>query len=196
MTTSWLAVIDLQRLFAEPDSPWFTPGFSGITGTVGELLPVFGPRTVFTRFVAPQTPLGAWNAYYTRWPFALQPPDAPAYRLVREFEAVAGPTVDATTFSKWTPELTARVRDADRLYLAGVTTDCCVLSTALAAADAGISVRIVTDACAGVDDDSHRAALRVLGLCDPLIRLVTAAEVRTELLAETAGRAAPLEEAP
>ncbi|TDU02854.1 nicotinamidase-related amidase [Streptomyces sp. 846.5] len=193
MSTSWLAVIDMQRVFAEPDSPWFTPGFDRITAPIAELLPVFGPRAVFTRFVAPKTPSGAWNEYYARWPFALQPPDAPAYRLTQEFDEVAGRTVDATTFSKWTPELATRTSGADRLYLAGVTTDCCVLSTALAAADAGVSVRIVTDACAGVDDAAHSAALHVLGLYGPLIRLVTAAEARTEVLAEAVHRASPEE---
>lgn len=195
MSDSWLVVIDMQRVFAKPDSPWFTPGFGGITAPIAELLPVFGPRVVYTRFVAPKTPHGAWNEYYARWPFALQPPDAPTYRLTEEFDAVAGPTVDATTFSKWTPELAARTREAERLYLAGVTTDCCVLSTALAAADAGVSVRIVTDACAGVDDAGHKAALHVLGPYGPLIRLVTIAEARTEILAE-AVNGAPQEEAP
>ena len=43
----------------------------------------------------------------------------------------------------------------ERLVLVGVSTDCCVLSTALAAADEGVSVRVVADACAGVDDDTH-----------------------------------------
>ena len=61
--------------------------------------------------------------------------------------------------------------------LAGVSTDCCVLSTALAAADAGVEVRVVADACAGADDASHTKALQVMDLYRPLIRVVTVAEV-------------------
>jgi len=69
------------------------------------------------------------------------------------------------------PELAARVGATGRLVLAGVTTDCCVLSTAVAAADAGVAVRVVGDACAGVDDESHRQALDILRLYAPLIEV-------------------------
>jgi nicotinamidase-related amidase len=64
--------------------------------------------------------------------------------------------------------------------LAGVSTDCCVLSTALAAADAGVAVRVVADACAGVDDESHAKALDVMSLYGPLVEVVTAADVLGE----------------
>jgi nicotinamidase-related amidase len=64
-----------------------------------------------------------------------------------------------------------------RLVLAGVSTDCCVLSTALAAADAGVEVVVVADACAGADDDSHAKALYVMDLYRPLIRVTTVAEL-------------------
>ena len=54
--------------------------------------------------------------------------------------------------------------------MAGVATDCCVISTVLAAADAGVPVRVVTDACAGSGDDDHERALRVMSLYAPLVR--------------------------
>jgi nicotinamidase-related amidase len=100
-----------------------------------------------TRFVAPERPTGAWREYYAAWPFALQPPDAPLWDVVPELGST-GPTVDATTFSKWGPALAERLGDAT-MVLCGVSTDCCVLSTAVAAADAGVAVRVVADACAG-----------------------------------------------
>jgi nicotinamidase-related amidase len=177
MTEPLLAVIDMQRVFAEPESGWFTPGLAGIVGPVKELLAAFAPRTVFTRFLAPGVPSGSWAKYYERWPFALRPPDADLYRLVDDFAGEAGPTVDATTFGKWTPELAANVGPGGRLVLAGVSTDCCVLSTALAAADAGIEVEVVADACAGVNDETHHQALDVMRLYAPLIEVVTLADV-------------------
>jgi nicotinamidase-related amidase len=175
----WLVVIDMQRVFAEPDGAWAVPRFAEIVPAVKNLVAAYRPRTVFTRFVAPEVPAGAWAAYYERWPFALRPPDDPMYGLVDALHdlgaADAEPTVDATTFGKWTPELAARIGDGP-LVLAGVSTDCCVLSTALAAADAGVEVRVVADACAGVDDQSHARALDVLRLYEPLVRVVDAAE--------------------
>ncbi|MFG2459988.1 cysteine hydrolase family protein [Streptomyces sp. NPDC048523] len=173
MTTGSLAVIDMQRAFAEPDSPWAAPRYAEAAAGVRRLLPAFAERVTFTRFVAPAEPSGAWRAYYARWPFALRPPHAPLWRLTDDFADRAPHIMDATTFGKWTPELAARVGPEGRLVLAGVSTDCCVLSTALAAADAGVETLVVSDACAGADDDSHARALDVMAAYGPLIRVVT-----------------------
>jgi len=175
----WLAVIDMQEVFADPASGWFTPRFGEIVGPVQELVTAFGARVTFTRFVAPAEPSGAWREYYDQWPFALRPADDPIYRLAGDFAdqgAPAGPTLDATTFSKWGPELAGRVGAGGRLVLAGVSTDCCVLSTAVAAADAGVRVQVVADACAGATDESQVQALALLRLYAPLIEVVSLGE--------------------
>ena len=171
-----LVVVDMQRVFADPSSGWATPGFAAVLPEVAALVERCAPAVTFTRFVAPAHPAGAWRDYYARWPFALQPPDAPLWDVVPEL-GPTGPTVDATTFSKWGPELAARI-DGATLVLAGVSTDCCVLSTAVAAADAGVPVQVVADACAGVDDESHRNALDVLALYAPLVEVVTSDRLR------------------
>jgi nicotinamidase-related amidase len=173
----WLAVIDMQRVFGETGSAWLAPRFGEIVGPVRQLAEAFRPRVTFTRFIAPEVPAGAWRRYYDLWPFALQPPDARIYELVDDFAAEPGPTLDAVTFGKWTPELAARVGEGGRLVLAGVSTDCCVLSTALAAADAGVAVQVVGDACAGVNDVSHGQALDILRLYGPLVEVVSLADV-------------------
>ena len=178
-TDGTLAVIDMQRVFGEPGSPWLAPRFAEIVEPVRRLAEAFAPRVVFTRFVAPAVPHGAWRQYYEQWPFALQPPDAPIYELAEPFAAMAGPTLDATTFGKWGPDLAARAGPGP-LVLAGVSTDCCVLSTALAAADDGIGVRVVADACAGADDESHANALRIMRLYSPLVDVVTVADILSE----------------
>jgi nicotinamidase-related amidase len=63
------------------------------------------------------------------------------------------------------------------LTVVGVATDCCVISTVLPAADAGVPVRVVTDACAGSTDDDHDRALRIMSLYASLVRLTTTDEV-------------------
>ena len=189
-----LAVIDMQRVFGEPGSDWLAPRFAEIIGPVRRLVDAFQPRVIFTRFVAPAVPAGAWRTYYDQWPFALQPADARIYELVDEFAGQPGQpgqTLDATTFSKWGPELAALTGrpggDPGQLVLAGVSTDCCVLSTALAAADAGVAVRVVADACAGVSDESHRQALDILRLYGPLVEVVSVADIT----GDAAGKAGP-----
>ncbi len=173
----WLAVIDMQRVFGEAGSPWLAPRFAEIVGPVRALVEAFRPRVTFTRFIAPAAPVGAWRQYYDQWPFALQPPGARIYELAGDFAGESGPTLDTTTFSKWNQELAGLVGEGGQLVLAGVSTDCCVLSTAVAAADAGVAVRVVADACAGVTDDSHRQALDILRLYAPLVEVVTLAGI-------------------
>src|SRR5262249_17837947 len=98
------------------------------------------------------------------------------YELADPFGATAGPTLDATTFGKWGPDLAARA-GAGPLVLAGVSTDCCVPSTPLAAAGDGIGVRVVAEGCAGVAAERHAQALRLTRLYSPLVEGVTLADV-------------------
>lgn len=177
MSRSWLVAVDLQTVFADPASPWATPGFDRALAGTRALLPAFAGRTVHTRFVAPAEPHGAWVPYYTQWPFALVPDDHPLYALVPGLAAADDPVVSRPTFGKWGSQLRAAVRDADTLVLTGVSTDCCVLSTALAAADDGIAVQVVADACAGLSEADHARALDALALYAPLVTVTTVAEV-------------------
>jgi nicotinamidase-related amidase len=169
-----LALIDLQRIFADPGSGWATPGFERVIAPTKELLEIFGSDVVFTRFVAPEKPFGAWVPYYREFPFALQSPDADDYQLVDEFKGAR--TLDKTTFGAWGPELAARA--GGRLVLGGVTTDCCVISTALAAVDAGVQVQVVEEACAGSTDENHRKAIDIMRLYAPMIEIVHVEQLR------------------
>jgi nicotinamidase-related amidase len=171
--TGHLVVIDLQQVFADPASGWFVPRFAELLDPIERLVAAYQPAVTFTRFVAPAEPAGAWQDYYRQWPFARQPFDAPLYALVDPF--VGRPSLAMPTFGKWGAELAARA--GAELVVAGVSTDCCVISTVLAAADAGVKVRVVTDACAGATEESHRQAVAIMGLYAPLVELVTTAEL-------------------
>lgn len=177
---TWVVVIDAQHIFADPASPWGAPRFAEIVPNVRALCAAYGGRHVFTRFVAPTEPEDAWVDYYAQWPFARQPPEAETWKVVPELADLAARTVDATTFGKWGEDLDGATRFSRDLILTGVATDCCVLSTALAAADAGVRVRVVTDACAGGTDVDHQRALDAMALYAPLIMLTTTTEVLEE----------------
>ncbi len=177
----WLAVIDMQRVFGDSGSEWAVPRFNEVIGPCMRLVEAFADRVIYTRFLAAERPQRAWVPYYDRWPFALQPPTHNMWQLVEPFDAVATATLDANTFGKWGPQIAQCVGSASRLVLCGVSTDCCVLSTALAAADDGVEVLVAADACAGVDDDSHERALDVMHLYAPLITLTTVEEMESLL---------------
>ncbi len=171
---AWLVVVDAQAVFADPDSPWGSPMWADAVGAVKELCEAYSGRVVLTRFVAAASPQGSWVPYYGQWPFALVPDADPLYAVVPEVaEAAAGaPVVTEPTFGKWGRQLEEVVGSRPTLVLAGVATDCCVISTALAAADAGATVVVAADACAGSTPENHAKALDVMDLYAPLVTVV------------------------
>jgi nicotinamidase-related amidase len=166
---TWLMIIDMQRIFREPISEWVTPGYASASAGIQRLMEAFESRVCFTRFLAPEQPTGVWIDYYEMWPFALDPANASLYELSEEFRSIPATTVDRTTFGKWDAETDRELGHPAELVLTGVTTDCCVLSTALAAADAGVHVIVAADACAGVTGEDHQRALDTMALYRPLI---------------------------
>jgi nicotinamidase-related amidase len=171
VTDDWLVVIDAQVVFADPTaSPWGSPMWTRTVPAIVDLARAYGPeRTVLTRFVARPGLGGSWSSYYDDWPFALVPEDDGLYAVVPELAGLGGHTVTAGTFGKWNADLRAVVGEQPRLTLAGVATDCCVVATALPAADAGATVRVVADACAGSTPENHAQALAVMSLFAPQI---------------------------
>ena len=97
---------------------------------------------VYTRYVAPIPPKDAWVDYFKDWPQFLVPPDDPMYDLTDETAALAEghQVVDRTTFGKWGQQLIDAIGGAKKITVCGVATDCCVLTTVLAAADNGVAV--------------------------------------------------------
>ncbi|MFF1574573.1 cysteine hydrolase family protein [Leifsonia sp. NPDC058292] len=167
----YLVVIDMQNVFGDPESDWFTPGFAAAARTIERMLPSFAGRVICSRFVAPEHPEGAWKPYYEQWPFALVPADDPLYDLVAAVDAPGRVVVTETTFGKWGEALRAALGGCTEVVLVGVSTDCCVLSTALPAADAGVHVRVVADGCAGLSEADHQRALDAMALYAPLIEI-------------------------
>jgi len=72
--------------------------------------------------------------------------------------------LQAHTYDKFygTPlDLTLRSRGIDRLLVTGVTTDVCVNSTVLAAANRNYRVTVASDGVATIHDDIHEACLKI-----------------------------------
>ena len=175
----WLLVVDAQRIFADPASQWAAPTFPAAMERIAQLAAHVGPeRTLLTRWLPTADRSTAWGDYFRDWRFADVPPTDALYELVDAAQGLsAHPAVDEPTFGKWGPQLEGIVGPAPHLLVAGVSTDCCVVTTVLAAADAGAHVTVVTDACAPSTPENGEAALRTMGLFPPQVRLRTSAEI-------------------
>lgn len=175
---AWLVVIDHQRIFADPASDWCAPRFAETAPVVARLAAHFGDRVVLTRWLPGTDRQGSWRAYFDKWTFADRPDSAEVFSLVpTATDLTERATVDVSTFGKWGPQLATVTGEHAHLVLVGVATDCCVISTALAAADAGCTVTVVSDGCAGSSDENQAAALQVMGLYAPQITVVDSAEL-------------------
>ncbi|WP_454229391.1 cysteine hydrolase family protein [Propioniciclava flava] len=135
MSEPWLVVIDAQRIFADPSSAWASPQWPDAAQRIASLLPAFAGRMIVTRWIPPRPTQreGSWAAYMAAWPFADRDPDDPMFDLVEAVRpaVTAGAfVVDAPTFGKW-EAIAAVTGPAPTLVVAGVATDCCVISTVL-----------------------------------------------------------------
>ncbi|MGH3588790.1 MAG: hypothetical protein ACRDQ0_20980, partial [Pseudonocardia sp.] len=90
-----LVAVDMQVVFGRPGSPWATPGFDAAAAGLRRLLPAFAGRTVWTRYVAPAAPEGAWREYFDLWPFALVSPEDPLYAIADGLDPAGAPVVTA-----------------------------------------------------------------------------------------------------
>ena len=178
----WLLVVDAQRIFADPASQWAAPTFPAAMERIAQLAAHVGPeRTLVSRWLPTADRTTSWGEYFRAWPFADVPATDPLYDLVDgAAELTAHPTIDEPTFGKWGPQLRASLgaaATAAPLLIAGVSTDCCVIATVLAAADAGAHLTVVTDACAASNEANGAAALHTMSLFGPQVTLASTAEV-------------------
>lgn len=181
LSDAWLVVIDPQRIFADSSSEWGSPMFDDALDQIKSLRSDFGAdHTIVTRWLPGSDRDGSWAPYFERWPFADKPDTDPIFDLVSPANgwSTRG-TVDVSTFGKWGDGLSRITGPTPTLVLAGVATDCCVISTALPAADAGATIIVAADACAGSSEDNHAAALQVMGLYAPQIEVVDSASILT-----------------
>ena len=181
----WLVIIDAQRIFADPSSEWASPFWPQAWERIRELAAAFGPeRTLLTRWLPTADRATSWGAYFEAWPFADVPADDPLYDLVDGArELSAHPVVDEPTFGKWGAQLRAALAGAagdgaapaaavaPRFTVVGVSTDCCVISTVLPAADAGAWVRVDSAGCAASTAENGAAALAVMRLFPPQVEV-------------------------
>jgi nicotinamidase-related amidase len=181
-----LVVVDMQGVFA--DGPWGTPGFHELVPRIERLVDAFGDRTCFTRFLVPEHPEGAWTDYYANWEFVTRPEARPLLELVEPFASnLRAARVEKTTFGKWGPELEALAGPARTLVVCGVATDCCVISTVLGAVDGGMHVRLVADACAGIDAQAHERAVAIMAGYPPQVTVTSVDEELASRPAAAAG---------
>ncbi|MCZ9880265.1 cysteine hydrolase family protein [Arthrobacter sp. B2a2-09] len=177
-----LVVIDMQRAFREAGD-WYIPRYDEAARTIARLA-ASGLEPIITRFVPDPAEEGSWSSYYDRWRSMRLDPADPIWHIDLPGVEARG-SIDLPTFSKWGEALAARIPVGEEVILTGVATDCCILATALGAADAGRYVTVVEDACAGQNDAVHAQTLNLLELLSPMVNVIKSETLLNRLPAES-----------
>lgn len=135
--------IDMQRLF-DKGSEWAVDWMRQVLPNVCQVVEMFPARTIFTRFIPPESlddAPGAWRRYYEKWPQMLrQNLDSDWLRLLPELEIhLPGAQVfDKPVYSPWMDGRLHPMLQQDRidtLILTGGETDICLLAAVIGAVD-------------------------------------------------------------
>jgi nicotinamidase-related amidase len=159
--------IDMQIIFSK-GGLWETPWMERVLPLIVTLTAWKPERTIFTRFITPETPdkrPGRWQKYFHRWAQATRAHLSPQQlNLVPELARFAPPAlvIDKPGYSAFTaPGLYTLLRERciGTIVLSGTETDVCVLATVLSAVDFGFRVVIVEDALCSSLDAGHDALM-------------------------------------
>lgn len=164
-----LLIIDMQNVYTKGQE-WACEGVETASASILKLLEQGTPSQVmFTQYLAPKHPEGAWKEYNEvnasvnadPWLNEMMPEFLPWTKRY--------PLYSKEVYSSFAiPEVVAAAKKASRLVITGVVAECCVLSTVFAAIDAGCKVVYLTDAVAGLSETSKKETENIVSYFAPL----------------------------
>lgn len=164
-----LLVIDMQNVYTKGQK-WACLDTEGAAHRINRIIDAaVCDQVIFTRFLPPEKPTGVWKDYNEE--NADVNADAYANEMLPVFAAQLKnhPLYTKSVYSSLAiPEVLTAARDADRVIVAGVVAECCVLSTVFALIDAGIYTVYLTDGVSGLDREKEEAAKLILSGLEPL----------------------------
>jgi nicotinamidase-related amidase len=174
-----LVCLDLQREYVVPGRPLYADGAAGVAETCASVLRHARARRWRVLHVQRRQADGLFErtGYFGAPIEGLRP-------LISE------PVFARSGFSAFcNPDFAAEMRDAlgEEVFMIGFSLDCTCLATVFAAADAGLSVTVLTDATGPVGANDGEAMARreaAERLLAPVARLATSQEVLDDLPAE------------
>ena len=164
-------IIDMQNAYKE-GMPWACMNLERTEANIIRLLDA-GKDAVFTEFLAPENPAGAWREYNTVNEAINS--DGYANALMDEFipYAQSHRVFSKSAYSAFSnDELRQLAEKYERIVIAGVVAECCVLSTAFSCIDEGMPFIYMKDAVSGISDEAEAQAEAILSYLTPVHGLI------------------------
>lgn len=161
-TYDLLLIIDFQNVYT-PDADWACPSMpDAVRNTCNLIESGTVDEVILTKFVAPDPALGTWEQYNkenesinnNEWLNELVPEMKPYAEKYPVYEK-------STYTSMRIPEIIEAAHRADRILLAGVVAECCILATLMEAIDDGHKVVYLTDCISG-QSDATEASIKTI----------------------------------
>lgn len=164
-----LLVIDMQNVYTKGQK-WACLDTEGAAERINRIIDAnICEQVIFTRFLPQKEPFGVWEDY--NWENAEVNADVYANEMLPQFseQLKKYPLYTKNVYSSLAiPEVLEAARNADRVIVAGVVSECCVLSTVFALIDAGIYTIYLTDGVSGLDREKEAATELILSGLEPL----------------------------
>lgn len=172
-----LLVIDMQNVYL-PGEPWACPTMREAAENIIKILESDTvEHAVFTRFVAPAAPDGRWAQYNAENEVINA---SPYYNdLIDELKPYVKrwPLYEKSVYSSLKDrELLKLASEAERIVLAGVVAECCVLATMIEAIDFGFQTVYLSDCISGQSEKNERCIRKIAESFSPVHTLVMDSE--------------------
>lgn len=181
-----ILVIDMQNVYLSGE-PWACLNTEGAADNIVRIVQKADEKlphshVIFTKYIAPQHPFGAWKDYNRTYADINADPYLNAMLpSIREISGGHSVFEKSTYSAVSVPAIRDTALRSGRLVLTGVVSECCVLSTAFAAIDLGCHVLWINDAVSGFDIPKERGAeLMLQGLSPVHTSFMTTEEYLSE----------------
>ena len=166
---SALLVIDMQKVYL-PENKWACIHMRNTIKNIEKRIKSFPKDHVFfTKFVASSTPCGIWKDYnkiYSQINSSIILND-----YIDEFQKyITGEnSFEKSTFSSLSNKtLYEKLNHFETIYVTGVISECCILSSIFSLIDMGKKVIYCMDSISGKNEETENAVITILKQVSPL----------------------------
>ena len=178
-----LVVVDMQKIFARSDFGWHIYNINELWYKIDNVAKRFldlGHKVVYTKFEPIFYDIdryqGPWQKYYKKFPFAIDPDHTHLYDLIDVPDSRSIITAPTHTFGK-IDSIKEYLGPDDDIYIAGVSTGCCILSTITSLIDQMHTVHLLEDCLAAGSEASHTNSMEVLKNFRPIISVISSTNI-------------------
>lgn len=164
-----LIVIDFQNVYLE-GQPWACQNTLRAWKNTKKLIDSnLVEQVIFTKFLPPVNPEGTWQTYNREYKDINDNPWMNEFIKEAIPYAEKYPVYEKCKYSSYSNEKVMELaKKADRVLLAGVVAECCVLFTAISGMDAGNQMIYLEDCVSGLNEEYEEMTKNLISYYSPM----------------------------